>query len=123
SFEPSVLQRRGRVPQGRGYSGRFRLAGIKRSFISQSFRWNFRCYRPVVSDAHDAVARNAADLRAWHVPFVEHLTNDIFPAALCNNQHSFLRLAEHDFIRRHPWLAPWDFRQIDFDTASSATSR
>ena len=62
-------------------------------------------------------------LRARHVPLVEHLANDIFPTALCNDQHAFLRFAEHDFIRRHPWLASWYFGQIDFDTAASAACR
>src|SRR5258708_38719705 len=91
--------------------------------MSEGFRWNFRWNSAVVSDAHDAIARDEADLRARHVPLVEHLANDVFPAALRNNQHAFLRFAEHDFIRRHPWLPLRNFGQIDLDTAFSAACR
>ena len=53
----------------------------------------------------------------------ENLANDIFAAALCNDQHAFLRFAEHGFIRRHARLAPWYFGQVDFDTAAAAACR
>ena len=67
---------------------------IKRCFLGERFCRNFRGDAAVIAHAHHTVVCDAADLRPWHVPFVENLTDEVFFAVLGNNQHSLLRFAE-----------------------------
>ena len=97
----------------------FRFARVKRRFFGKGLRWNFDGGHSVVSHSHEAVACDAADLCAWHIPFVEHFPNNTFPSALGNDQHPFLGFAQHDFIRRHARLPFWNFGQINFDSAAA----
>ena len=97
-----------------------RFARIERRFIGERFRRNFGGDGAVVAHAHHAVVRYAADLRARHIPFFKNLAHDLFFAALRDDQHSFLRFAQQNFVGRHARLALRHFRQIDFHAGAAA---
>ena len=42
---------------------------------------------------------------------------------LGDDQHPFLRFAEHDLVRRHAWLAFRNFGEIDLDAGAAAAGR
>ena len=106
---------------GAGYGCRcLRFARIKRRFFGERFRRNFGGNGAVIAHAHHAVVGDATDLRARHIPFVENLAHDFFFSTFHDDQHSLLRFAQQNFVRRHAWFALGHFREIDFHARSAA---
>ena len=104
----------------RTWRRRNRFAGIKRRFIGQRLRGNLRGECSVVADAHHAVVGDTTDFGAGHVPFFEDLAHHFFVAALGDDEHSLLRFAEQNLVRRHARLAFGNLGQIDLDAGAAA---
>lgn len=103
--------------------GRSCLPRIERRLVGKRFGWNLGSDAPVIADAHDAVVGYATNFRARHVPLIENFAHDIFLAAFGDDQHSLLRFAQKNFIRRHARLAFWNFGEVDLNSSTATAGR
>ena len=78
---------------------------------------------PAVHDAHVAVPGGLADDRGMKVPFVQYLRDLACVVRRDHDEHSFLALREHDFVRRHSRLAPRNFRYVDAEARPALVGR
>ena len=74
----------------------------------------------MVQHAQLAIVGDAADLDGIESPLVKNVENFALAAAFGDEQHSLLRFAEHDVVRRHARLALGNASKIDFDARASA---
>ena len=72
--------------------------------------------------AHLCVSRDSPDFHRVEAPLLEHAENFVLAALLRNQQHPFLRFAQHDFVRSHAGLALRNPVQFDFDAGAAARS-
>src|SRR5581483_4895237 len=90
--------------------------------VGESFIGNLGNYLPMLQHAHLAMVGYAANLGGIEAPFFENLENFVLPTLLGNQQHPFLRLAQHDLVRSHAGFALRNAVEfnLDADVAASA---
>ena len=76
----------------------------------------------MLQNAQHAVGGDAADLDGVESPFAEDAKDFGFAAALGDEQHAFLRFAEHDFVRGHARFALRHAIQFDFNSHAATRS-
>src|SRR5262245_1384845 len=85
--------------------------------------WKTRNTRDHLSIAFDdqvTVVGDLADYDRVQFPFLEDVENLSFAAGVRHQQHSLLRLREHDLVRRHTGLALRHQIKIDLDSVAGA---
>ena len=89
-------------------------------FAGDEFGGNIGHDVAIVSDDHLPGIGDGADLGPGEVPFLEDPFDFVFAAALDDDEHAFLGLAEHDLVRGHVRSALRDFVQFDLDSGAGA---
>ena len=80
---------------------------VERCVVSERRVGNIGNQYAVMTDAQPRFGLNRADNDAIQAPFFEDLENFLFAAFDGHQQHPFLALREHDFVRAHAGLALW----------------
>src|SRR6185437_10179685 len=93
-----------------------------RRFIGNRVRGNVRDHAPALEHAQPGITCDAPDFYGVEAPFAENVEDFAFAPALGDEQHAFLRFAEHDFVRRHARFALRNAIQLDLDTHPAARS-
>ena len=102
-IDPPDLLEVGRLTRGRGVGGRFGEAlGIQGDHD-----------RAAVADGQQRGRHHAADHDGLEAPPAADPEHVLLAAALDDQQHPLLRLAEEHLVRRHPFLAAGDLREVD----------
>src|SRR5208282_4019714 len=92
---------------------------IHRRIIGESSVRNFSDDFAVFEHAHFRVGSDLANFHRIQSPLLEDAEDFFFAAALRDQQHALLRLAEHDLVRSHASFALRDAVQFDFDSAAA----
>ena len=74
----------------------------------------------MLEHAHLRIAGDAADFDGIEPPLLEYAEDFLFAALLRHQQHALLRLAQHDFVRRHAGFALRHAIEFDLDAGAAA---
>src|SRR5208282_16923 len=93
---------------------------IDRAFFGERMRGNFRGDLPMIQNFCDTAVGNRADNDRVQSPLFENVEHFALAAFFRDEEHTLLRFAEHDFVRRHAGFALGHFGEIDFDAGAAA---
>ncbi len=93
---------------------------VHRRIVGQRCIRNLRHNLAVFEHAHLGVQRDAANFNRIQSPLLEHAEYFLFASLLRDQQHAFLRLAEHNLVRSHARFALRDAVQFNFDSCAAA---
>src|SRR5437763_3325721 len=83
-------------------------------------RGNFRGEPAVIFDAQQAVVGDVTHHHRVQSPLLEYVEHLALAALFRDQEHAFLRFAEHDFVRGHARLTLRHFGEVDLDAGSAA---
>ena len=98
----------------------FGFAVIDRRIIGDLGCRNVGYHFAVIADDHAACVRDHADLRPGQIPFVKDALHFGFVTFVDDDEHTFLRFAQHDLIGCHAGGALRYFAQLDLDAGAGA---
>ena len=89
---------------------------IQRRVIRERFVVNLGHNFPVLKHAHLPVFGHAPDFDSVEPPFFEDAEHFLLSSFLGNQQHAFLRLAQHDFVCTHAGFSLRHAVHLDLDS-------
>ncbi len=93
---------------------------VERRIVGQRGVGNFRDHFAVLQHAHRRLIDHAADGDGVESPLLEDAEDFVLAAFLGHQQHALLRLAQHDFVRRHAGLALRHEVELDLQSYAAA---
>src|SRR5579864_2254587 len=104
-----------------------RLPSCERTFVNGSVvgqRWvgNLGYNFAVFEHAQNVARGDPADFNGIQSPLLEDAEHFLLAAFLRDQQHAFLRFAEHDLVRSHAGLALRHAIEFDFDSHAAAAA-
>ena len=94
----------------------FQRTLVHRCVVGQSMIGNFGDNLPMLKNAHLAVTGNPSHFHRVETPLLEDTENFFLTSFLRNQQHAFLRLAEHDLVWSHARLALRHASHLNLDS-------
>ena len=124
----------GDVDVGGGATGSQPVGGLRGRRSTRAFHWPLVHRRlgrnwadgdrghlfAAPEDTHGAIAGDFADYRAVQVPLLKNADDVLLAAALGDDEHSLLRLGQHDFVRSHSAFANGHFVEVEANASSRA---
>src|SRR5439155_8257418 len=95
---------------------------IEWGFFCQSDIGNLRNNSSMIFDSQPAICRNFPYSYRIYLPFIENVKNLVFAPFFSDQEHPFLRLAQHNLIRSHAALTLWNELKVNFDSSAGPPS-